>query len=127
MERLPYQGESATDRFAYERYRDDIARGKSLLQLLAVQRAITPEIRKCWSPRSFTSVQTPEGIFDDVVCNISYHFHKHGAKYGSIEFMTLAAKQYFRQNRHLAVHSAGLLRLPNGSLFEPDGRIVTFY
>jgi hypothetical protein len=127
MEHLPYRGESASDRFAYERYRDEVKRGKSLLQLMAVQKALTPEIHRSWSPRSFTAVKTSQGVFDDVVCNISYHFNKHGTKYGSIALMTRAAQQYLNHNRHLAVPFSGLLRLPDGSLFEQDGRIVTFY
>ena len=127
VEHLPYQGQAPADRFAYERYRNEVSRGKSLLQLKAVQQAVTPEIHRSWSPRTFTPVQTPEGLFDEVVCNVSYHFNKHGARYGSVSQLTYAAQRYFRQNRHLAVLSpAGLLRLPNGSLFEADGRIVTF-
>jgi hypothetical protein len=126
VERLPYQGESAADRLAFEKYLDDVQRGKSLLQLMAAKKATTPQIRDCWSPRSFTAVQTPQGIFDDVICNISYHFNKHGAKYGTVAGMTHAAQQYFQQNRHQAVLSSGLLRLPGG-IFEQDGRIVTFY
>lgn len=127
VEHLPYQGESSSDRFAYERYRDEVKRGKSLLQLIAVQKAVTPEIRRSWSPRTFTPVQTSQGLFDDVVCNISYHFTKHGAKYGSVDQLTHAAQHYFTQNRRLAVVESGLFRLPNGSLFEQDGRIVTFF
>jgi hypothetical protein len=71
-------------------------------------------------------VHTPQGIFDDVICNISYHFNKHGARYGTVALMTQAAQQYFRQNRPQAVLSSGLLKLPGG-VFELDGRIVTFY
>jgi len=126
IEHLPYQGESASDRFAYERYREEVKRGKSLLQLLAVEKAVTPEIRNSWSPRTFTPVQTSQGVFDDLVCNIAYHFNKHGARYGSVSQLTFAALQYFKQNHHLATPSSGLLRLPNGSLFEQDGRIITF-
>jgi hypothetical protein len=40
--------------------------------------------------------------------------------------MTQAAQQYFKQNRHLAVLSSGILKLPDG-LFEQDGRIITFH
>jgi hypothetical protein len=126
IEHLPYQGESASDRLAYQRYLDEIKRGKSLLQLIAVQKALTSEIRQSWSARSFTPVQTSQGIFDDVVCNISYHFNKHGAKYGSIANMTQEAQKYFKQNRQLAVQSSGILKLPHGS-FEQDGRIITFF
>lgn len=126
VERLPWQGESASDRLAYEKYLQDVERGKSLLQLIAAKKAITPQIRKSWSARSFTAVQTPQGIFDDVICNISYHFNKHGTPFGSVAAMTLAAQQYFRQNRQLAKLENGVLKLPMGT-FEPDGRIITFY
>jgi hypothetical protein len=126
VERLPYLGESASDRLAYEKYLDDVKRGKSLMQLIAAKKATTPQIRSSWSARTFTAVQTTQGIFDDVICNISYHFNKHGAKYGTVAMMTQAAQRYFRQNRHQAVFSSGILRLPGGS-FEPDGRIVTFF
>jgi len=126
-ENLPYRGESPSDIYAYQRYLADVKRGKSLLQLMAVRDQITPEIRKSWSARSFTPVQTSEGIFDDLVCNISYHFDRHGAKYGDIAALTRAAQQYFRVNRAAAVVNQGLLRFPNGSKFEQDGRIVTFF
>jgi hypothetical protein len=126
VEHLPYQGESPADRLAFQQYLNDIQRGKSQLQLLAAKKATTPEIRRCWSPRTFTAVQTPIGIFDDVICNISYHFNKHGARYGSVALMTRAAQQYFRLNRPHAVLSSGLLKL-DGGIFEQDGRIVTFY
>ncbi|HEY6338828.1 MAG TPA: hypothetical protein VIW68_10065 [Candidatus Sulfotelmatobacter sp.] len=126
VERLPYQGESQADRSAYQKYLDDVQRGKSLLQLIATKKSVTPEIRRNWSPRSFTAVQTPVGIFDDVICNVSYHFNKHGAKYRTVALMTQAALQYFKQHRAKAVLSDGLLRLPGG-IFEQDGRIVTFY
>jgi hypothetical protein len=126
VERLPYQGESPADRLAFEQYLNDVQRGKSLLQLLAAKKATTPQIRRCWSPRTFTAVQTPQGIFDDVICNISYHFNRHGARYGTVAMMTQAAQQYFTQNRPKAALSFGLLKLPGG-IFELDGRIVTFY
>jgi hypothetical protein len=126
VERLPYQGESASDRLAYEKYLQDVERGKSLLQLIAARKATNPQVRKSWSARSFTAVQTPQGIFDDVICNISYHFNKHGAPYGTVAAMTVAAQQYFRQNRHLARFENGILKLPKGN-FELDGRIITFY
>src|ERR1700756_3946383 len=115
VERLPYQGESADDRTAYESYLKDLQRGKSLLQLIATKKATTPEIRSSWSARSFTAVQTPQGIFDDVICNISYHFNEHGAPWGTVAAMTFAAQQYFRQNRHEAKLVNGLLKLPLGS------------
>jgi hypothetical protein len=66
VERLPYQGQSASDRQAYENYRKDVKRGKSLPQLMAAKKATT---------RRFVAVglreALPQGIFDDVICNIS--------------------------------------------------------
>jgi hypothetical protein len=126
IEHLPYRGESPSDRFAYERYRDEIKRGKSLLQLMAVQKSITEDIRKSWSARTFTAVDTPQGVFDDVVCNISYHFNKHGARFGTIAAMTRAAQRYFMENRQQAKLEFGILKFPNKSKFETDGRIITF-
>jgi hypothetical protein len=127
-EYLLYGGESPQNRMAFQRYLDDVQRGKSLQQLLAVAETITPEIRLSWSPRSFTSVVTPEGSFDAIVCNISYHFHKHGQRFGTIQKMTDEAIAYFRTNRSRARlrNSDGLLVLPNGSLYEQSGQIVTF-
>lgn len=126
-EYLPYRGESAQDRVAYEQYLVDVKRGKSLLQLRAVETQMTPDLRQSWSARSFTAVSTPDGEFDAVVCNVSYHFHAHGQKYSSIRLMTQQAKRYFDEHRQQAVDNGyGLLRLPNGSLFERDGRIVTY-
>jgi hypothetical protein len=62
-----------------------------------------------------------------VVCSISYHFHKHGQKFGTIAAMTLAAQQYFRAHRSAAKFTPeGLLQFPDGSLFMIDGRIITF-
>ncbi|HYM74591.1 MAG TPA: hypothetical protein VE377_01325 [Candidatus Dormibacteraeota bacterium] len=126
LERLSSGGEAASDRLAFERYLKDLQRGKSALQLTAMKQAVTPEIRRSWSPRSFTGVHIPVGIFDEVICNISYHFNKHGAKYGSVAVMTQTAQEYFRKNRHAAVLSDGQLELPGG-IFELDGRIITFF
>ena len=126
LERLSYGGETASDRRAFEGYLNDLQRGKSALQLLAVKKAVTPEIRRSWSPRTFSGVHIPVGIFDEVICNISYHFNKPGAKYGSVAVMTQTAQEYFRNNRHATVLSDGLLKLPGG-IFELDGRIVTFF
>ena len=128
VESLLYGGESPRNRVAFLQYLQEVQRGKSLLQLKAVAAAITPEIRQSWSARSFTPVQTSDGTFDEVVCNISYHFHKHGQKYGTIRKMTDEALHYFSQHRGQAQprKSDGLLALPNGSLYEPGGRIVTF-
>jgi hypothetical protein len=127
-EYLLYGGESPQNRIAYLRYLEDVQRGKSLQQLLAVAESITPNIRESWSARSFTPVQTPEGRFDEIVCNISYHFHKHGQKYGTIQRMTDEATRYFRENRNQARvrKTDGLLSFANGSLYEPGGKIVTF-
>jgi hypothetical protein len=127
-EYLLYGGELPQDRFAFVRYLLDVQRGKSLLQLQAVAKDLTPDIRCCWSPRSFTPIHTSEGSFDEVVCNVSYHFHKHGQKFGTIRRLTEEAQRLFRERRHEATvrEADGLLRFPDGSLFEPDGRIVTF-
>ena len=126
MEFLPCRGESAQDRLAFDLYLADIKRGKSLFQLKAVASQMTSDIRRSWSARSFTAVSTPEGVFDAVVCNVSYHFHAHGQKYRSIRVMTEKANGYFAQNRQRAVYNGyGLLKLPGG-LFERDGRIVTY-
>jgi len=128
VESLLYGGEAPENRGAFQRYLLDVQRGKSLLQLKAVAADLTPEIRRWWSPRSFTRVQTLEGMFDEVVCNVSYHFHKHGRKYGSLRRMTEQATRLFRESRHQARFRQrdGLLQFPDGSLFELDGRIVTF-
>jgi len=126
VEDLSYRGESSSDVRAFERYREDVQRGKGLLQLLAVKEAVTPEIRKAWSPRTFTSINTPQGTFGEVVCTISYHFHKHGAKYGSVFAYTRTAQQYFAAHKSAAtLTNEGLLQLPKGK-FERDGRIVFF-
>ena len=127
FENLPSSGESASDRLAFQRYLEDVKRGKSLMQLKAMDEAMTPEIRRAWAARSFTPVRTPEGVFDEVVCNASYHFHKHGQKYGTIQAMTTAAVQNFNTNRHSATKTQeGLLKTPDGSLYEPSGKIITF-
>ena len=126
-EELLPEGESSQDRFAFERYKAEVQRGKSLLQLQAVAKAITPEIRASWSARSFTPIATSAGNFDALICNISYHFHKHGSRFGTIQQMTDAARQYFRDHRLEGKPTKdGLLKLPDGSLFEPTGKIVTF-
>jgi hypothetical protein len=127
IETLPYSGESPQSRFAFERYMDDVKRGKGALQLKAVAAEMNAELRQNWSARSFTAVSTPEGHFDAIVCNVSYHFHKHGQRFGSITRMTEEATRYYKYNRHLAKPAnGGLLKLPNGSVYEIDGRIVTF-
>jgi hypothetical protein len=127
VEYLLYGGESPQNRHAFERYLQDVQRGKSLLQLQAVAADLTPELRAHWSPRSFTPIVTSAGRFDEVVCNVSYHFHKHGQKYGNIRQMTQVALRALQQHRHEGrVRADGLLQLPDGSLFELDGRIVTF-
>jgi hypothetical protein len=128
VEYLLSGGESPQDLFAREQYRLDIMRGKSLLQLQAVADSITPQIRQSWAPGSFTPIQTPVGRFDEIVCNLSYHFHKHGQKYGTIQSMTDEALRYFHGHRNEATirETDGLLVFPNGSLFEQNGRIVTF-
>ena|ERR1035438_1426473 len=126
-EHLPYGGESAQDRLAYERYLEDAERGKTALQLKAVADQLTPELRASWAPQSFTGVSTSVGDFDATVCNVSYHFHTHGQLYGDIRFYTEAAKRYFERHRLGAVADGkGLIRLPLG-IFDRAGRIVSFY
>lgn len=128
MEHLPYNGQSAQDQLAFTQYRQDLSRGKSHFQLQAVQAQMTDDIRRSWSARSFTDVQTPIGVFDAVVCNISYHYNKHGDAFGSIAEMTRSGRTYFGTHRAQArIIEGGLLKFPNGSIFEPDGRIVTFF
>ena len=128
MEHLPYDGQSAQDQLAFAQYRQDLSRGKSHIQLLSVQSQMTDDIRKSWSPRSFTDVQTPIGVFDAVVCNISYHYMKHGDAFVNIADMTRKGRSYFGLHRAAARSiEGGLLKFPNGSVFEADGRIVTFF
>jgi hypothetical protein len=125
-EHLPYAGESAQDSQAFARYLADVKRGKTGLQLNAVAQQLTPDLRIRWLPQSFTGVVTPEGTFDAVVCNVSYHFHKHGQKYGNIRRYTEAASVYFDQHRpHASPNPKGLIKLPLGT-FDRRGRIVTF-
>lgn len=126
-EHLPYTGEAPQSRLAYQRFLADVARGKSTLQLQAVAQQLTPDLRRAWLPQSFTGVVLPSGRFDAVVCNVSYHFHKHGQKYGNIRLFTEAARRYFQQNHtRSAPDGGGLYRLPHG-VFDRYGRIVTFY
>ena len=127
FEHLPYSDESPQDRLAYDRYLTDAKRGKTALQLKAVADQLTPDLRRSWAPRSFTGVSTPIGDFDATVCNVSYHFHTHGQKYGNIRVYTEAAKRYFDQQRRVAVADPkGLIRLPLG-VFDRAGRIITFF
>jgi hypothetical protein len=127
VEYMPYRGESAEDRTAFARYLKDAERGKSLLVLIAMRDALSPEIRKCWYPGTFTAVETTRGVFDELTCNLAYHFGKHGGKHETIAEMTSAATRYFAKHRREAVVRDGKLKFPNGSIFMPDGRIVTFF
>lgn len=127
VEQMPYRGESPQDRHAFAEYMNDVSRGKSLLALIAMRNALTTEIRKHWYEGTFTPIETTQGRFDELTCNLAYHFGKHGAKYGDIARMTAAAQQYFALNRSKARLVDGKLKLPNGGVFMPDGRIVTFY
>jgi hypothetical protein len=124
-EYLLFGGESPANRAVFQRYLAEVQRGKSLLPLEAVAQAITPEIRRSWSARSFTPIKTSHGSFDEVVCNIAYHFQKHGQKYGNIQRMTEEALQVYREHRHEAKtrKSNGLVAFPDGSLFEPTGKM----
>ena len=126
MENLPSKGESPKDRKAHADYLADVERGKSALQLDAVKKQMTPEIRNSWSPRSFTKVKIPSGQYDAVVCNVSYYFHKHGQRYGNIRAYTLAAKKYFEQNKAKGLRdSIGDFKLPKGR-YDKNGKIITF-
>jgi hypothetical protein len=127
IEKMPYRGESPQDRQAFAQYMKDVSRGKSLLALLEMRKALTPEIRKNWYSASFTEIETAQGRFDELTCNLAYHFMKHGSKYGDIATMTAAARQYFALNRSKATLVDGKLKFPNNGIFMPDGRIVTFY
>jgi hypothetical protein len=125
-ELLISQGESSADRLAFQKYLSDVARGKGLLQLKYTSQAMTPWIRESWSPGTFTHLKSPIGDFDAVTCSISYHFNKHGNKFGTIYEMTRAALDYLRANRTQAqLTSAGCLKLPHG-LFDLSGRIIWF-
>ena len=126
IEQMPYRGESPQDRHAFTRYMDEVKRGKSLLALVAMRDALTPEIRKHWYEGTFGTIETSEGAFDELTCNLAYHFGKHGEKYGTISNMTASAIQYFGLNRAKAKLVDGVLKFPNGSIFTTDGRIITF-
>jgi len=125
MEILGSKGESPKDRKAHSDYLKDVERGKSALQLDAVKKQMTTAIRNSWSPRSFTAVKIPSGQYDATVCNVSYHFHKHGQKYGNIRTYTEAALKYFRQNQGSAKPVKGMIKLPKGT-YDEKGRIITF-
>jgi hypothetical protein len=126
IEEMPYLGEAPADRKAFAKYMEEVKRGKSLLALIAMRDALTPEIRACWYEGSFGTIETSQGQFDELTCNLSYHFGKHGDKYGTILNMTAIAISYFKTQRHEAREENGMLRFPNGSIFTSDGRIVTF-
>lgn len=126
-EHLPYGGESARDRCAFDHYLADAKRGKTALQLKAIALQMTPDLRSRWVPQSFTDVVPPEGTFDALVCNVSCQFQMHGQKYGNIRVYTEAAKRYLDQHKGNAVPNAkGLIKLPLG-VFDRTGRIVTFF
>ena len=125
-EHLPFSGESAQDRLAYDRYLEDVKRGKSALQLTAVAAQLTRDLRDSWLPRSFTGVSTSAGDSDAIVCNVSYHFHTHGQKYGNIRMYTDAAKRHSTHRRTAVPDAKGLIRLPFGT-FDRAGRILTFF
>jgi len=127
VEQMPYRGESPQDRHAFAKYMEVVGGGKSLLALIEMRKALTLDIRKSWYEGTFTPIETSQGTFDELTCNLAYHFGKHGAKYGDIAKMTTAAQQYFALNRSKAKLIDGKLKFPNGGVFMPDGRIVTFY
>jgi len=76
VEVMSYSGQDATDIYAFAAYLEDVQRGKSLLQLSAMAET-DPETQAKWSPRSFTAVEIDGRWFSAVVCNMSYHYHKH--------------------------------------------------
>ncbi len=79
---------------------------------------------RSWSGRTFTSVQTPAGLFDAIVCN---NLHKHGQTFRTILVFTLEANRYFEENRANSVSREGnLLKLPRG-IYEGDGRSVSYF
>ena len=126
IEQMPYRGESPQDRHAFAKYMEEVKRGKSLLALIAMRNALTPGIRACWYEGTFGTIETSQGAFDELTCNLSYHFGKHGEKYGTIANMTAIAMRYFKDNRAEARLEDAMLKFPNGSIFTQDGRIVTF-
>jgi|SRR5579863_855430 len=126
IEQMPYRGESPQDRQAFAKYMDEVKRGKSLLALIAMRKALTPEIRACWHEGTFGKIETSQGQFDELTCNLSYHFGKHGEKYATIANMTGIAIRYFKDHRAEAREENGMLKFPNGSIFTPGGKIVTF-
>lgn len=85
MEQMPYRGESPQDRHAFAEYMNDVNRGKSLLALIAMRKALTPEIRKNWYEGTFTPIETTQGSFDELTCNLAYHFGKHGANLATLQ------------------------------------------
>ena len=126
MENLPSKGESPKDPKAHADYLKDVERGKSAMQLEAVKKQMTTEIRNSWLPRSFTAVKIPTGQYDATVCCVSYHFHKHGQKYGNIKAYTQAAKRYFEQYKAKPNPDGnGVIKLPKGT-FDKNGKIITF-
>jgi hypothetical protein len=116
-----------SDRFAYQRWLENVVSGKCLLQLQAMKAAATPQIRAAWDARTFTDYQFDTEDFDALVCNLSYHFHTHGQKYVTIQAFTQAALNHFLTARSQAVLTPeGLLKLPQG-LYTQQGKIVTFF
>jgi hypothetical protein len=115
-------GESPKDVGAYMQYRLDAQRGKTMLQLKAVAEEVNPEVHTHWSPRSFTPIETDVGVFNAIVCNIAYHFHKHGQTFRTVQRMTDEALRAFREHRHEAVIRAdGLLQIKDIGLTSPMG------
>lgn len=126
IEQLPYRGESPQDRGAFTRYMGDVSRGKSLLALMAMRDALTPATRACWFEGTFGAIETSEARFDELTCNLSYHFAEHGHRYGTIANMTGIAMRHFKAHRGEARAVNGVLKFPNGSMFTLDGKIVPF-
>ena len=121
-ENLRSDGEQPANISSFQAYLSDIKRGKGLLQLTAVDKGMTSAIRKRWAKGSFTDVRTDAGAFDAIICTVSYHFHKHGQKYGKISKYTDAAVMYFEKNiddpKKIKSDKGGMVTFKNGSTFK---------
>jgi hypothetical protein len=118
---------SLSDRFAYQQWLNWVGSGKSLFQLQAMKEAATPEIRASWVPSTFTPHRIGNEEFDALVCNLSYHFFKHGEHFGTVKRFTDAALLYFRENRAQAeVTPEGHLLLPKGR-YTRTGQIISYW
>jgi hypothetical protein len=123
------------DHFRESAYWQSTLSGKSAFQLTAIHNALVnnPALRAAWHPSTFTPYTIQGTTFDALECNLAYHFHKHGQRYGTIELMTAAAQSHFIHHKgdtglervKLRDGTAGL-KLPDNSYYTLDGKIVTF-